>query len=134
MSGTSTSTVSKITQLENSAIKLAQDGPSLLSNLQAVNSPLADQLTGKSLIASKSPLVTLLASAAAYASAKYGFGWDQQFDVAVAGGALVIAGYVMRWVSTVPVTGLFKAKPVPVAVTPAATVAASVVADAAVKP
>ena len=46
----------------------------------------------------------------------------------------LIAGYVMRWVSTVPVTGLFKAKPVPVAVTPAATVAASVVADAAVQP
>lgn len=98
--------------LETSAIKAAQDLPDLLAKLQAVDSPLADQITGKSLVASKTPVVTLLVTGIAWVSAKYGLGWDESTDTAIAGAALLVASYVMRFISTTPITGLFKAKPV----------------------
>jgi hypothetical protein len=103
--------------LTDKAIAAAKDVPSLLAGLQAINSPLADQITGKSLVASKTPIVTLLVTAAAWASTKWGLGWSDAVDEAVAGFALLVASYVMRYVSTLPITGLFQKQSAPTATT-----------------
>lgn len=100
------------TAAEAAAIKAAQDLPGLIAGLKAVDSPLADQLTGKGLVESKTPLVSLLVTGAAWASAKWGFGWSEEVDAEVAGMALVLISYLMRAISSVPITGLFGAKPV----------------------
>jgi hypothetical protein len=112
MSGTTAPAAPATTKatLEASAIKAAQDLPDLLAKLQAVDSPLADQITGKSLVSSKTPVVTLLVTGIAWVSARYGLGWDESTDTAIAGAALLAASYAMRFVSTTPITGLFAPK------------------------
>jgi hypothetical protein len=91
--------------------------PACWPDSRAINSPLADQITGKSLVASKTPIVTLLVTAAAWASTKWGLGWSDAVDEAVAGFALLVASYVMRYVSTLPITGLFQKQSAPTATT-----------------
>jgi hypothetical protein len=96
----------------NKAISVAKNLPDLIARAQAVDPSLAAALTGKALIASKTPWGNLLATAIAYIVAKYGLGWSESFDELIAGAALVGMSYIMRLVSPARVTGLFKSAPV----------------------
>ncbi len=97
-----------VTSAENAAVRAATDVPGLVSNLQMIDSPLAAQLTGKALVASKTPWGTLLLPLVAYLAARYGLGWTPDVDALVAGVAVLVASYLMRLLTSVPITGLFR--------------------------
>lgn len=85
----------------------AKDLPSLVDGLKAVDPALAEQFTGKALLASKSPWGTLLAGAVTWLAGRYGLGWPPEV-CALLGGAGVLAGaFVMRAVTKSPISGLF---------------------------
>ena len=68
--------------------------------------------TGKALIASKSPWGTLAGGGIAWLATRYGFGWDQITCNLVAGVAIVLASYAMRYFTNEPITGIITAKPI----------------------
>lgn len=90
----------------NRAIQAAQSVPDLITHLKAVDPALAEQISGKALFASKSPWGTLLGAALAWASARWGFGWDDTTSNLVAGAGLLVGAYVMRLFTTAPVSGV----------------------------
>jgi hypothetical protein len=68
-------------------------------------------LTGKALLASKSPWGTIAGGLVGWLAAHYGLGWDQTTCNLIAGGGVILASYAMRWLTTQPITGIFTAKP-----------------------
>ena len=96
------------TKAVDAAVAAAKDLPDLVHKLDKVAPDLAQQLTGKALLASKTPWGTLLTALIAYAAAKYGLGWDQSTDELVAGVGLLIGAYAMRWVTTSPISGILR--------------------------
>jgi len=96
------------TQAANDAVAAAKDVPDLVTKLRVADPALAAQIEGKALVASKTPWGTLAVSAAAYLSTRYGLGWDSATDALVAGGALVLSSYAMRYITSVPISGWFK--------------------------
>ena len=68
----------------------------------------APPVATKPLIASRSPPAVMLAAVLVWASAKYGFGWD---DNTVSLLTLLISGvaaYAMRYITQAPVAGLLR--------------------------
>lgn len=103
------------------AINAAKDLPSLVSNIQAVDPALAQQLTGKALIASKSVYGVIATTALTWAVTKYGLGWDANTVDAVSGAVVLVATAVFRKLSTTPITSFFIGKKTaPAAVSPSA--------------
>jgi hypothetical protein len=98
------------------AIKAAQSLPDLVNKLQTADPDLAEQLTGKALIYSRTPWGTLLATGIAWAVTKYGIDWDESTCALVSGAVLIAASYFMRWITTTPVMGIFTKAPRPAAV------------------
>lgn len=94
----------------NDAVASAKSLPDLAAKVAAIDPSLAAGLQSKALIASKTPWGTLLATGAAYVSAKYGLGWSEGFCELVALGGLVAGSYAMRAISPGRISGLFKAK------------------------
>lgn len=108
MTDTAASPATASTVAVNDAVAAAKDLPDLIAKAKVVDPDLAAAITGKALIASKTPWGTLLTTGAAYLSAKYGLGWDESTDELVALGGLVIGSYLMRYVSPARITSLFK--------------------------
>lgn len=120
--------------LINDAVKAAQDMPHLVAMLQTADPTLAQQIEGKSLVASKTPWGTLVCSAVAFFATKYGLActaavttncWsndtvDLVGGLAAMGGALV-GSYIMRSITSAPITGVLTKGPPPGAVTTTAT-------------
>ena len=107
-----------VTSLENDAIASAKDAPTLVANLNAINSPLATQLEGSALLAAKTPLGAIAGYGVAWLVTKYGLGWDPA-TTQLASGLLALAGltigaYVTRYFAkpTGPITGIVKAAPI----------------------
>lgn len=92
------------------AIAAANDLPGLVANLQATAPALAQQLTGKPLLASKSVYGPAAVAAVTWVAGKYGFNWDANTVDLVAGAAVLVASAAFRWVSTGPITSLFVKK------------------------
>ncbi len=86
------------------AIAAANDMPSLVQGLQQVDPALAQQLTGKALIASKSIWGTFAVPAVAYLAGRYGLNWDHDFCTLVAGGLVLICAAAFRAVTAAPIT------------------------------
>lgn len=95
------------TPMVNAIVATAKDLPDLVNKLAAADPKMAQQITGQSLIASKSPPVVALAAVVTWASAKFGLGWDSDFCTFVAFGVVFVASYVMRYFSRNPISGLF---------------------------
>jgi hypothetical protein len=102
------------TAVVNKAIALAQDVPTLVAGLEQINPKLAEQITGKALINSRSPWGTLAAGAVGWAASHYGLGWDEGTASAIGGAAVLLGSYAMRAITSSPITGLTAAPPVPV--------------------
>lgn len=85
----------------------AKSLPDLIAKAQAVDPALAAQLTAKPLLASKSPIGTLIAGVVAWLAGRYGLGWDQSTCDLVAGCAVLLGGYGMRYVTASPIAGIF---------------------------
>ena len=68
---------------------------------------MAQALSGKALIASKTPWGVLLTALVAYGASKYGVGWSEQTCELVAGAGVLVGSYAMRYLSPGRITGLF---------------------------
>ncbi|MDB5405410.1 MAG: hypothetical protein JWL84_322 [Rhodospirillales bacterium] len=95
------------------AVAAAKSLPDLVNKVSVADPSLALALQSKALIASKTPWGTLLATGAAYLSAKYGLGWSESFCELIALGGMLVGSYAMRAISPGRISGLFKTKPVP---------------------
>jgi hypothetical protein len=75
----------------------AKSLPDLVNKAQTFDPPLAAALTQQASMASATPLGAFLAAGAAWLAAHYGLGWGETFDNLVAGGAIVVGGYLAHW-------------------------------------
>jgi hypothetical protein len=122
-------TAAKTTPAVNAAITAAKDLPDLVNRLQVVDPALASQLEGTALIASKTPLGTVIGLGVGWAVAHYGMActaatvaaagcWSQNtIDIVSGVGAVVgtaIAAYAMRLFTISPIAGLFSKAATPV--------------------
>lgn len=98
----------------------AQSLPDLIQKASVSDPALASMFTGKALIASKTPWGTLAGGIVAYVAGRYGFQWDQATCDLVAGAGVLLASFVMRYISPLPVTGILTAA------TPAQAAAATI--------
>lgn len=96
------------TPMVNAAVSTAKDLPDLVDKLNRIDPAMAQQITGKALIASKTPWGVVAAGAVAYISSRYGLGWSENVTDLVAGGFVLVASYGMRYLSSHPITSLFK--------------------------
>lgn len=97
----------------DTAVADAKNLPQLVSTLQTVDPVLAEQFTGKALLASKSPWGTLLAAVVAYGASRFGLGWDHDTCALVAGAGLLLGAYVMRALTKAPITSVASGAAVP---------------------
>lgn len=93
--------------VRNDLVAASKDLPDLIAKAQVADPALAAQLTAKPLIASKTPIGTLVAGVVAWAAGRYGLGWDQTTCDLVAGCAVLLGGYGMRYISSSPIAGIF---------------------------
>ncbi len=119
MSGTnsapfSTITAAHTTPTVNSTVLSAKNLPDLVNKLQEVDPQLAEQLEGKALVSSKTPIGTFLVPAVVWVAAHYGLGWDVTICTYVAGALVLVGTYVMRYITTSPIAGLFHKGATPV--------------------
>lgn len=91
------------------AVTFARDIPSLIRQAAITDPDLAAKWTGKSLAASKSPWGSLAGGVVSWLVAHYGIGWDAATCDLVAGAGVLIASYVMRAITELPITGIFRA-------------------------
>lgn len=63
-------------------------------------------ITGKALVASKTPWGVLAAYGVTFLGAHYGLGLDPGTTGVVAGAAVLAGSYAMRYITSVPITGL----------------------------
>lgn len=95
----------------NAAISAAQDLPSLISGLSAINPELANQLQGKALIASKTVWGVILGMLLAHLAGKYGLNLPADDISYVDGGVVILLTTIFRSISTAPITSWFSNKP-----------------------
>lgn len=101
-------TVTPTTTAVDRVIADAKSLPDLIDKIKAVDPSLAESISGKALIQSKTPWGTLAAAIIGWAVARYGLGWDQNV-VDLTAGLFVLAGsYVMRYVTKARITGITK--------------------------
>jgi hypothetical protein len=102
------------TPLINAAVADAKSLPDFVGKLQALDPSAAQQITGKALVASKSPWGTLAVAAVAWLSAQYGLGWSDIYPVAggpslttiIGGGGVLAGAFLMRYFTSHPISGL----------------------------
>lgn len=94
------------TPIVNAAISQARNLPALISNLRQADPALAVQLESKPLLFAKSPPAVLLATGIAWASARYGMGWDETTCSLVSGVILTLVAYGMRYITKQPTVGI----------------------------
>lgn len=92
-------------------ISQANSLPDLVSKAQAFDPAVAAALTPKALIASKTPIGIMVTYGVTWLASKYALDWDPNFCALAAGLGVLAASYVMRYVTTSPIAGIFKAKP-----------------------
>lgn len=92
------------------AVSDARDLPSLVNNLSAVNPDLAQQFTGKLLLASRSAPGPFVTGALTWLVAHYALGWSPEFTSMVAGGVVLLAGYALRYITSAPISGVVRAQ------------------------
>ncbi len=100
------------TRAADEAVAAAKDVPDLVAKLKLADPALAAQIEGKALLRSKTPWGTLACAVVAYASTRWGLGWDPSTDALIAGCGLVLGSYAMRAITSVPISGLLRHTPV----------------------
>ena len=95
-------------------VRDARSVPDLIAKAKTVDPALAEQLTGKALFTSKSPPGIAIAAVIAWASTKYGFGWDEATVDMLTLVSGVVAAYAMRAITSAPIASLFSKPTVPI--------------------
>jgi hypothetical protein len=122
-------TAAKTTPTVNAAISAARDLPDLVNRLQEADPGLASQLEGTTLLASKSPLGTVIGLGVGWAVAHFGLAcsaatvavsgcWSQN-TIDITTGVLCVVGtavgaYVMRMFTKTPIAGIVSKAATPV--------------------
>ena len=107
---------------ENAVVREARSVPDLVGKLQQVDSPLATQIAGKAIVASRTPWGTVLVPAVAWLATRYGLGWSPDLDASIAGVLVLVCSFCMRAITRTPITGWLHPAPV-LAVTAASPIA-----------
>ena len=99
---------------EAAAITAAKDATTLLANLQAAGSPMADSLKAKSLIGSRTVWYPLLMWVVTWLASHYGLGLDNATDASAA--SLLSYGVVVacRRVTRSPIGSFLPASAAPI--------------------
>lgn len=95
----------------DNAVASARSLPDLVNKVAIIDPSLADALSSKALIASKTPWGTLAGGAITWAAARYGLNWDPGFCALVGGAGVLVASYAMRTISSSRIGGVFSARP-----------------------
>jgi hypothetical protein len=91
---------------ENAAVAAAGSVNALQANLAAVGSPLAESLTPKPLVQSRTLWATLATLALSYACAKYGLALDADQQAGLITVAVMAETTIMRALTRAPIAGV----------------------------
>lgn len=89
----------------------AKSLPDLIAKAQQADPELAQQLTGKALLASKTVWGVPLTMIVSAVVTRYGLGWDASTCGIVSGALVMVATVALRWVTSSPISGIFKKGP-----------------------
>lgn len=92
----------------NQVVAASRSIPEMIDRLKSADPAAYQQLTGKPLLMSRTPIGTLAVSLVAYMSARFGLGWDPGMCELAAGVGLLAGGYAMRYISSEPIWGIFR--------------------------
>lgn len=95
----------------DNAVASARSLPDLVNKVAIIDPSLADALSSKALIASKTPWGTLAGGIIMWGAAKFALGWSPEFCTLVGGAGVLIASYAMRTISSSRIGGVFSARP-----------------------
>lgn len=98
--------------LRDQLIANANSLPDLIAHAEVLDPALAQQLTGKSLFASRSAPAILIASLITWGATKYGLNFDATTVDLLTMAVGTIVAYAMRWITRAPITGLIHPAPV----------------------
>lgn len=98
------------TSLVDIAVSDARSLTDLIEKFKAIDPDLATQLTGKALIASKTPWGVLGAAVLGWLVSRYGLGWSEATTSLIDGLIVLGASYGMRYITTAPITSLVSSK------------------------
>lgn len=98
-------------KMTDRAVAVSQDMKGLMENLRLANPALAESMTAKPLMASKTPWGTLAAGGIAWLSSRYGLGLDAEMCALLSGIAVLAGSYAMRYITTSPIAGVIKGAP-----------------------
>lgn len=88
------------------AIQDAKNLPDLIAKLEKIDPTLAQQFSGKALLASRSPWGVLVSAILGWLVTHYGLGWSDD-TVAIVDGLIILASsYGMRYITRAPITSV----------------------------
>jgi hypothetical protein len=90
----------------DSAVTAAQSLPDLIGKLEAIDPVLASQLSGKALLASRTPWGVLASGIVGWIVAHYGLGLDEATTNSIAGLFVLIGSFAMRYITRTPITSI----------------------------
>ena len=98
--------------LRDSLIAGARSAPELIARARSEGDPkLAEALTGKALLAARSPYGVVATYIITWLAAKYGLGWDANIVALVAGAAVYVAALLFRKITSAPIVGIVRVPP-----------------------
>jgi hypothetical protein len=92
--------------LQDHLVAAARSMPELIASAQAMDPALAEQLTGKALVYSKTVWGTPIVMVVSWAASRYALGWDPATCSAVAGAITWGAVIVLRSITRAPIVGV----------------------------
>jgi hypothetical protein len=82
------------------------DTQKVIQTVETVAEAIDPGVTGKALIASKTPWGVLAAYGLTFLGAHFGLGLDADTTAVLAGVAVLVGSYAMRYITSKPITGL----------------------------
>jgi hypothetical protein len=98
--------------LQNRIVADARSMPDLIAAAKAADPALAEQLTGKALLYSRTVWGTPIVMLITWGASRYGLGWDVETCSAVAGAITWCAVVALRYVTRAPIAGIVTVPPV----------------------
>jgi hypothetical protein len=105
--------MSNFSVIIDEAVAEARSLPDLINRLEQLDPALALQLTGKALIYAKTPWGALASGIIGFLVAHYSLGFDPATTNFVAGLSVLVGSYIMRYITSVPITGILESPPKP---------------------
>ncbi len=88
-------------------VAMSRDVPDLIQRASALDPELARKFTGQALAQSRTPWGNVAGYAVTWLASYYGLGWSPETCAILAGVAVMIFSYIMRYITENPITGFF---------------------------